>query len=48
MSCAEKYAGGKKNFEDEYFQNYSGATYMKEYSEDELAFTMNKIKERLM
>lgn len=36
----------KKNFEDEYFQNYSGATYMKEYSDEELAFTMNKIEER--
>ncbi|MDE6387102.1 MAG: class I SAM-dependent methyltransferase [Lachnospiraceae bacterium] len=35
----------KQNFEI-YFQNYSGATYMKEYPEDELSFMMNKIAER--
>ena len=36
----------KKNFEENYFQNYAGSTYMKEYSQEELAFTLNKIKER--
>lgn len=34
------------NFEEHYFQEYSGATYEKEYSPEELKFTLNKIEER--
>lgn len=37
-----------KNFEENYFQEYAGATYAKEYPEDELAFIMNKIRERAL
>ena len=35
-----------KNFEENYFQNYAGQTYAKEYPENELAFIQNKIEER--
>ena len=34
------------NFREQYFQNYSGATYAKEYPEEELAFIQSKIEER--
>lgn len=37
-----------QNFEENYFQNYSGSTYAKEYSPEELLFTQNKIAERYM
>lgn len=36
----------KKHFEENYFQNYTGSSYMKEYPQEELIFTMNKIIER--
>lgn len=36
----------QKNFSEEYFQEYSGATYAKEYPASELAFIRNKIEER--
>lgn len=36
----------KKNFEDNYFQDGSVATYMKDYPQEELAFIRNKIAER--
>ena len=35
-----------RNFEENYFQNYAGQTYAKEYPESELAFIRNKIEER--
>ena len=35
-----------KNFEENYFQNYAGQTYAKQYPENELTFIKNKIKER--
>lgn len=38
----------RQNFEENYFQNYSGSTYAKEYSPEELLFTQNKIAERYM
>lgn len=34
------------NFENHYFQEYAGATYEKEYSQEELKFIHNKIEER--
>ena len=34
------------NFEEHYFQEYSGATYEKKYPEEELQFTRNKLEER--
>ena len=37
-----------QNFEENYFQNYNGSTYAKEYSPEELLFTQNKIAERYM
>lgn len=36
----------KKSFEENYFQEYSGATYAKTYPDDELAFIRDKIEER--
>lgn len=36
----------KDNFEESYFQEYSGATYAKAYPDNELTFIRNKIEER--
>ncbi|HJC23164.1 MAG TPA: class I SAM-dependent methyltransferase [Candidatus Eisenbergiella merdavium] len=37
-----------KNFEENYFQEYSGATYLKDYPQEELDFVKNKIEERAL
>lgn len=35
-----------RNFEENYFQEYAGATYQKAYPQEELEFILNKIEER--
>lgn len=35
-----------RNFEENYFQEYAGATYQKTYPQEELEFILNKIEER--
>ena len=43
MSFADKIPPKRgRNFEENYFQNYAGQTYAKEYPESELAFIRNK------